>query len=356
MKKRILFAVLDWGLGHATRSMPLILAAQALGAEPIVASAGNAGAYLKGELPALMHLDLPAYGIRYRYSSMVANMGMQLPKIARTAWLEHRLLQRIIKAHEIKAVVSDSRFGCWSQKVPSVFISHQLHLRMPYPWLNPMANAVNRFFLRQYDRCWVPDFPGARSLSGELSLPPEGLAVEHLGWLTRFEPSLSKVEPSIDVLALLSGPEPQRTYLEQSLIRQIKNLPGRKVLVRGLAQDTEGLSVEGVEIHSYLTAGALEKVLQATSVVICRSGYSSLMDLRALGKKALLIPTPGQTEQLYLAERLRQKGWAAVQQQRELDLSKGLLAAQGCKGLRPPAPAAQERIEKAIRGLIALTD
>jgi uncharacterized protein (TIGR00661 family) len=354
MKPRILFAVLDWGLGHATRSLPLISAAQALGVEPVVASAGNAGAYLKKELPGLTHLELPAYDIRYRYGSMVANMGLQLPKIAHTAWREHRLLQQIIKTHDIKAVVSDNRFGCWSEKVPSVFVSHQLQLRTPHPWLDSFANAMNRYFLRRYDRCWVPDFPGAQSLSGELSVPPEGLAVEQLGWLSRFAPSPVKLEHSIDVLVLLSGPEPQRTYLEQALVSQLKTLPGRKVLVRGLAEAADELPIAGIEVHNYLAANELEKALRASVVVVCRSGYSSLMDLCTMGKKALLIPTPGQTEQLYLAQRLHEKGWVAVQQQGEIALAKGLLAAKRCAGLQPPAQSAKNMIEKAMYGLIAL--
>jgi len=349
---RILFAVLDWGLGHATRTLPLIQEARRQGAQPVVASAGDTGRYLRQEVPALPYIELPAYAIRYPYQNMVANMALQLPKIAHTAIKEHRKVERLIPAHGIQAIVSDNRFGCWSGSVPSVFVSHQLQLRMPTPALSRVANRLNRYFLQRYDQCWIPDLPGEESLSGSLSVAPRGLEHRHLGLLSRFtdtKPALPKEQ--VDLLVLLSGPEPQRTYLEKELLPQLREMPGRKVLVRGTMGGKKVTALDGFLVHDYLSGGPLGPLLAAAKVIVCRSGYSSLMDLSAFGKRALLIPTPGQTEQEYLAQRLLKQDRAAVQQQGAVNLREGLKAAKRCKGLMVKGEGG--RVTAAIQSLIA---
>jgi len=349
---RILFAVLDWGLGHATRSLPLIQEACRQGALPVIASAGDAGRYLQQEVPGLAYVELPAYDIRYPYQNMVANMALQLPKIAYAAIREHRRVQQLIRTHRIKAVVSDNRFGCWSSAVPSVFLSHQLQLQAPVPVLSRMANKLNHYFLKRYDQCWIPDRPGEDSLSGALSVPPTGLAYRHLGLLSRFTNKRPHPIPGpVEVLALLSGPEPQRTYLEKELLPQLRALRGHKVLVRGTMGGKQLPASEGLSVYNYLESEALGRILAAAKVVVCRSGYSSLMDLSAMGKRVLLIPTPGQTEQEYLASRLLQQGCATVQRQGHIRLQEGIAAAIRRDGLT--AEQDESRVAEAMQSLIA---
>ncbi|MCR9100946.1 MAG: glycosyltransferase [bacterium] len=334
---RILIACLDWGLGHAARGLPVADALQELGATPILASAGNAGAFLRAERPELQYLALPAYNIHYRSKSMVASMALQGPKLAYTAWREHQLLQHYIKTHHIDGVISDNRFGCFSRKVPGVFLTHQLHPIVPIPLLQPVANGLNRAFLYRFQECWVPDLPGANGLSGALSHPPlAGIPTHYIGWLSRFNglPATAAPEAPIDTLAVLSGPEPQRTHLEQALLAQYRQLPGRHTLVRGIPEEAPPRQEGGVAIINYLKGQALWEAIQNTVVVIGRPGYSSLMDWGMAQKKVLCIPTPGQTEQEYLAQRLYKKGRVAVQQQSTLQLIRGIEDAKAASGMQ----------------------
>lgn len=336
-RPRVLIACLDWGLGHAARSLPVADALLELGATPVLASAGNAGAFLRVERPELQYLSLPAYNIRYRSKSMIANMALQGPKLAYTALREHQLLQRYIKTHQIDAVISDNRFGCFSHKVPSVFLTHQLHPIVPLPWLRPLANGLNRSFLYRFRECWVPDLPG-NGLSGALSHPPlSGIPTHYIGWLSRFTGQLvagaSKL--STDTLTILSGPEPQRTYLEEALLAQYPQLPGRHTLVRGIPEEAPPRQEGSVTAINYLKGESLWEAIKHAAVVIGRPGYSSLMDWSLAGKKVLCIPTPGQTEQEYLAQRLHREGKIAVQPQSTLQLAKGIEEAIASSGLQP---------------------
>ena len=277
-------------------------------------------------------------------------MALQLPKIARAALTEHRRVQQLIQTHGIQAIVSDNRFGCWSSTVPSVFLSHQLQLQTPV--LTRLANTLNHYFLKRYDQCWIPDRPGEEGLSGVLSVPPSDLACRHLGLLSRFTGKSPNPAPGpVDVLALLSGPEPQRTYLEKELLPQLRALAGRRVLVRGTIGGEQLPASEGLSVYNYLGGETLGQLLAAARVVVCRSGYSSLMDLSAMGKRVLLIPTPGQTEQEYLASRLLQQGRAAVQRQGHIRLQEGIAAAVRQSGL--PAHQEDSEVKAAIRWLIA---
>ncbi len=333
---RILIGCLDWGLGHAARSLPVADALLELGATPVLASAGNAGAFLRAERPGLQYLPLPAYNIHYRSKNMVANIALQGPKLAYTAWREHQLLQHYIKAHQIDAVISDNRFGCFFRKVPSVFLTHQLHPIVPLPWLQPLANGLNRSFLYRFRECWVPDLPD-NGLSGALSHPPiAGIPTHYIGWLSRFTGLLATAAPEapIDTLAVLSGPEPQRTRLEQALLAQYPQLPGRHTLVRGIPEEAPPRQEGGVAIINYLKGQALGEAIQNAAVVIGRPGYSSLMDWGMAQKKVLCIPTPGQTEQEYLAQRLHREGSIAVQSQSTLQLARGIEDAKASSGLQ----------------------
>ncbi|MCB0584739.1 MAG: glycosyl transferase family 28 [Phaeodactylibacter sp.] len=348
---RILFAPLDWGLGHATRCVPIIEEVQRQGGEPVLATAGRAYAYLKAEFPALELINLPPYDIYYYGANMYWNVGVQAPKLLLAAWREHHQLQRIIRRRKIDAVVSDNRFGCFSSSVPSVFITHQLNIRIPSPPLQWMANRLHHQFIRQYDECWIPGQPGDESLSGALSHPPKGLPCRYIGLLSRLR-SAEEIK-EYDILALLSGPEPQRGRLEKILIRQLALLPYRVLLVQGKTEQKKHLRLTpGIELVSYLNAEELQVAMSRTALVICRSGYSTIMDLAAMGKKALLFPTPGQTEQEYLARRMQELGYCPFQHQGSINLERGIREASECAGF-PGRPETKGRVEAAVGSLLA---
>ena len=309
IKKRVLVAPLDWGLGHATRSIPIIRELQLKGCEVIIASSSDALVLLKAEFPNLDFFELPSYKATYsRTIPLVIKVFLQLPKFLSVKWNEHGEIERIVKEHQIDLVISDNRYGCWTKRVPTVFITHQINIQMPFAlkWMQGIINYFNHRQIRKFGHCWVPDFPNDR-LTGKLTESGK-LPVKFIGMLSRFSKTKTDDVFDYDYLALVSGPEPQRTIFEQKIRLCFSELKGRKILVRGLP----GMSEEIVKLSDWdeachLSADKLQHVIEQSELVICRSGYSSVMDLAALGKKAVFVPTPGQTEQEYLADQLMKK-------------------------------------------------
>ena len=323
--KRILVAPLNWGLGHVARCIPIIRALEQMGASVILASDGEALDLLKAECPHLPAFELPSYHIRYESSNMVRNIAWQLPRITYAIRAEKWATERLVREHGIEGIISDNRYGCFSKQAKCAMLTHQLRLQVPNSVLEWTANRVLRLALAKFDNIWVPDVAGAPNLSGKLSHTQEPVSskVQFIGPLTRLQKYDSS--PEYDVAVVLSGPEPQRSILEQRLLEQAMTLPRKFIFIRGKTQSKEHYFVsENVEVVSYLTSRDLNDVLLASKVLVCRAGYSSIMDLTALGKKALLIPTPGQTEQEYLAQYLNEQQLFLRQDQDTIDLESGL--------------------------------
>lgn len=318
----VLVAPLNWGLGHATRCIPIIDALLAQGAQVVLASDGQALTLLHHHYPTLPTLTLPPYGIRYPKRSMVYNMLGQLPRITRALYLERQKTATIVQQYGIDAIISDNRYGVYHPKVPSVVVTHQLHLQLDAAWMRRPVNGALHRLLRHFDACWVPDVMGSPNYSGALGHPAlQGLPTTYVGALSRFAP-ISAGPKEWDVLAVLSGPEPQRQYLEQALLEQLVELPLRALLVRGRPSSTQRQLV-GPQLYQqdFMPQTALQQAFGSSQLVVVRSGYSTVLDLATLGcPQVLFVPTPGQPEQEYLAERLIQyKGYQA-QTQDALDL------------------------------------
>ena len=337
-KKRVLVAPLNWGLGHVTRSIPLIQALERNGVEVVLASDGDALHLLRAEFPHLAAEELPSYKIRYAGTNMVRNIALQLPRILYAVRAEHSATARLIRKYQLDGVISDNRYGCFSAQTPSVLLTHQLYLKVPAPGLQWMANRVLRLALQKFHQVWVPDIAEkAGSLSGELSHGEKAVhrAVAYIGPLSRMQ-AAHEEDFSYDVAMVLSGPEPQRTVLEQKLLEQALEMPYNCIVVQGkTAEKQHHFAADHVEVVSFLTAGDLQEVLNASRYVVCRSGYSSLMDLAILGKKALLIPTPGQTEQEYLAMHFAEDKIFPYQLQDNIQLEAGLELLECYNGLVP---------------------
>lgn len=307
-----------------------------MGAEVFLASDGGALRLLKAEFPQLPAVELPSYRIRYQHSNMVRNIAWQLPRILYAVRAEQWATERLVNEHGIHGIISDNRYGCFSRKANSVILTHQLHLRVPNGFLEWSANRVLHRALGQFNAVWVPDVAGAPNLSGDLSHGEQEVHPD-----TRFIGPLSRLhadgtDNEYDIAVVLSGPEPQRTYLEQRLLEQAMLLPQKFIFIQGKTRAKEHYYVaENVEMVSYLTSQELNEVLLASEIIVCRSGYSSIMDLAALGKKALLIPTPGQTEQEYLADFFAQQNVFLVQKQEEIDLETGLEKVAATTGFAP---------------------
>ncbi len=330
--KRVLVAPLDWGLGHATRCIPLIEELQKRKCEVFIASSGSSLALLKKEFPDLPFFGLPSYRIRYPGTGSFAfSMFRQIPKIKKTIAQEHTCVQKITKENNIDLIISDNRYGCWSEITPSVIICHQLNIQLPSVWglLKPAVDFYHQQMLKRFKQCWIPDDLHV-NLTGDLS-SNRNLVVRHIGVLSRFKKL--KLECKYDVAVVLSGPEPQRSILEAIISVQVQVQNLKTIIVRGVVEGEDSWRQEGsVTTVNFLQSAKLEEVINQSKIVIARSGYSTIMDLARLGKRAILIPTPGQTEQAYLGKRLMDKGICFSASQENFDLRTALTAADSFNG------------------------
>jgi uncharacterized protein (TIGR00661 family) len=331
--KHVLIAPLDWGLGHATRCIPIINELRERDIAVSIASSGQSLMLLKNEFPDLLFFELPSYHPRYSTRiPFVIDIFLQLPKFLRVIRGEHQVLQRLIKDHHVHLVISDNRYGCWSAKVPSFFITHQVNILFPagFKAWEKIGNYFNHCQIKKFTACWVPDEKQNR-LTGKLT-NTASTNVKFIGMLSRFKKI--QVPLRYDLLVLLSGPEPQRSALERIMINQLQQVELKVKIVRGIPEANEELRMDNakVSIDNYLSATELNRVIEESELVICRSGYSTIMDLMKLNKKAIFIPTPGQTEQEYLAEQLKGKGIANYQQQNQFSLATSLEESKKYKG------------------------
>lgn len=304
MKKRILIAPLNWGLGHATRCIPIINALITRGFEPVIASNGEALMLLQKEFPLISSIELPGYNITYAKNAKLFKLKLlkDSPKLLKALRAEKKATDEIIDAHYIQGIISDNRLGVRSKKVPSVFMTHQLNvLSGNTTWL---STKMHQIFIKKFDVCWVPDTNSEPNLSGNLGHTDAlEIPIEYIGPLSRFEPkSLDKV---YDIMVLLSGPEPQRSLLEEKLLAALKNTSKKVVFVKGVIEKEPSFKIIGnLTIYNFMTSSLLERTINESELIISRSGYTTIMDLAKLNKNAFFIPTPGQYEQEYLAKRL----------------------------------------------------
>lgn len=331
IKKRILIAPLNWGLGHASRCIPIVRSLLERGMEPILASDGMALLLLQKEFPQLKTYALPSYNIVYQSNNMLWNMAGQMPKIVRAIYQEQKAVEQIVRRENIALIISDNRYGCRSHSTRNILMTHQINIKIPGAILEQFVAWGNHHFIRRFDECWVPDFEEEPTLAGTLSRRNNLKNVRYIGALSRMKQA--KVPRKLELLVVLSGPEPQRTYLEKKLLEEVQKNAFQSLFVRGLTDREERKKVgENFEVVSYLTSEDLNEAILSAEVILCRSGYSSIMDLVRLGKKAILIPTPGQTEQEYLAERFVAKNICCVQRQEDLNLAEAMKLVHKTKG------------------------
>lgn len=291
--------------------IPLINLLIEKGVEVILASDGRALRLLEEEYPQLEIIELVSYDVRYSESeSMFVSMSKQTPKFLNNIRKEHKQIEQIVIQKNISAVISDNRYGAWSNRVPSIFITHQVFIAIPdhLKFLNPVVHKLNHYFIKKYDQCWIPDFAGPDNLSGDLShkKPLPEKKFKFIGPLSRLQPNLSSTDEQNKVLILLSGPEPHRTRLEEILTAEALKIDNDVVMICGKTnQSKSSKQINNIKKVSFATTSEIQQYFDEATLIVCRAGYSSIMDLAATGKKAILIPTEGQTEQEYLAKYLK---------------------------------------------------
>ena len=348
--KRILLAVLNWGLGHATRCIPIVKELQIQGAELFLASDGNALKLLEVEFPELTCLKLPPYNISYDSSNMIFTIGKQMPKIMRAVANEKSAIKKMVAQYKIDIIISDNRYGCFHKKTKNIFITHQINLLIPFTPFELIARWINQKAIEKFDECWIPDFEGENNIAGILSHQHSLKHAKYIGNLSRMQKL--RATKKYDVIVVLSGPEPQRSFLEKIIIKQAEALPQKFLIIRGIVTNEPTQKIQSnIELLSFMSAKKLNRAIAESDVMICRSGYSSIMDLVHLEKKAILIPTPGQTEQLYLAKRFFEMGLYCYQKQETLNLEKALMEVQKYKGF-PKRKEANQILKKEIEKLL----
>ena len=312
--KNVLICPLNWGLGHATRCVPIINGIIELGHNPILVADKAPLSFLQKAFPDVEIIKLPGFDPIYsKGNSQVFKLLTSIPGALMDFKKEHHEIETIVKEHNIDIVISDNRFGCWSENAHSVFITHQLHIQTPHllKWTYPIINAMSRSYIRHYDELWIPDVEHEPSLSGILAHPADvKIKKSYIGLLSRFNPDFQDDEKEIDYLVILSGPEPQRSIFESLVIKQADSVDGRIVILRAKPNqnDLPYNIPENVTFFNHVDDEFFIDLIAKSKNIICRGGYSSLMDLIRINKSAYLVPTPGQTEQEYLADYLTKKG------------------------------------------------
>lgn len=323
--KRVIVAPLAWGLGHATRCIPLVRELLKLRCKVwAVLTEEQLALYQPVFGKRIEYIPFDEVPVHYRQSFALA-MLRQLPRFSAQMKRESSLADWLCEKLHPDLIISDNRYGFRNSSVKSVLITHQLKMRAGL--LSVPANIVLHSLINRFDTVWVPDTAGKENLSGNLGhgkMPQ--IPVEYIGPLSRFSTAAPEKDPTYDWLAILSGPEPERSNFEELLIAAAQSLQLKMAIVAGQPQD--GISKKsfgGITRFPHLSDQELLKLIGSSRGIVCRSGYSTLCDLAAMNRKALLVPTPGQTEQKYLARHfVREFGFISVNQNDKKGLYRAL--------------------------------
>lgn len=324
-KYTILVAPLDWGLGHATRCIPIIRGLLNNGHNVVIAAERAQLILLRQEFPTIKFVNLRGYRVQYSKDNLFFSLKLfaQIPSIIKTISFENKWLKQIVLNEKVDLVIADNRYGLYHKTIPSIFITHQLNIKASFKWLEQLIQSINYKFINRFTACWIPDIEAVPNVGGVLSHPSvmPTIPVQYINLLSRFEIKLR--EQKYELCILLSGPEPQRTILEEKILQSISSIVTSILLVRGKPDSDQVLPVpSNVTVINHLNTHLLGEAIQKSEFIVCRSGYTTIMELLCLKKKMILIPTPSQTEQEYLAKHLMKLQLALEASQANIDLNK----------------------------------
>jgi predicted glycosyltransferase len=352
---RILISPLDWGLGHTSRCVPIIAQLQQKGASIVIAGNKSQIAFLQSENIVAEYVQLDGYNVQYATTKLglIVKIAAQIPKIIRAIKAEHSWLQQFIDEHKIDAVISDNRYGLYSTKIPCVFITHQLNIQAPF--FGNWINAINHKYIQKFTACWVPDAPKENSVASALSAVPLQLMnrVQTIGLLSRFQRQAKNIVPKPNsILCILSGVEPQKSMLKTLIEKEFLQLPTNQFTLTIVGNNLPlATNNQSIKYYTTLAKDKLQEQIFAHQYIVSRSGYSTIMDLAALQRQAILIPTPGQTEQEYLATYLAEKKLHYSTQQQQFNLQKCLTDFDQIQFVQAPINE-KHLLEKAINLLL----
>lgn len=320
----ILICPLNWGLGHATRDIPIIRQYLEREQRVVIAGYGSSLELLKQEFPQCETIHLHGFNITYsKGNSQLLKLAFHIPSFLYWIWKEHQLLKEIIREYNPCLIISDNRYGLWSNAVQSVIITHQLRLSLPkaiHVFEKPFQMVLKRW-IEKFHECWIPDHPGKLSLAGKLSqVHPMPTNAFHIGYLSRFRPNMNDASTQNYILAIASGPEPQRSIFVNQLKSVLSQLATPSYLITGNPEiPRQQHKINQLNVINHLSTKEMEQLMVGANMIICRSGYSTIMDLVRLKKRAIIVPTPGQTEQEYLGTYLTGKHGFVMVKQAELN-------------------------------------
>lgn len=323
---KIVYGVCSWGLGHATRSLPLIRKLIEEDNELTIISNGRSLELLKKELgnniEYIRIIDYPILVSENSKQFMVKSV-LYWPLFIRRMNSGLSRLTKILKNRKCDLIISDGRYDIYNRKIPSFFISHQIRIMNPLriKMIESGSEIFNLYFFKRFFGVIVPDFK-EDNLSGDLSHNLRRIdesKIHYVGVLSDFKKK--NVKKDIDYLISLTGPEPQRTMLEEKLLPQVDGLSGKIVVTLGKTESEDKFKKKNILTYSFLSKEKREALLNRANLIVSRSGYSTILDLSVIGSKALMTPTPGQTEQVYLADYHNEKGTFYSVDQNKIDLS-----------------------------------
>jgi spore coat polysaccharide biosynthesis predicted glycosyltransferase SpsG len=360
---KVLVCPLDWGIGHATRCVPVIRKFMEFGDEVVIAADGRPYEFLKKEFPGCRLIRLRGARIIYpKRRGFLFQILRLSPLLLWSYFRERKDIKKLIRLENADIIVSDNRYGLWDHDHYCILITHQIRIIFPHSvrFLSDLINWLIHRRIEKFNECWIPDFELHNGLAGQLSHPPVLPGNAHyIGTLSRFsDPAGHREVPlscDYDIMVELSGPEPQRTILEDTIFKQLNDSGMSGVIVRGLTERTEEWDLtEKIHIFPHLETLRMKDYMLRSHIIICRSGYSSLMDLVTLGINAILIPTPGQTEQEYLARYLMEKKIYFSMPQNHFDLLYAIEMSRNFHGfvMQNDYKALSERIGEIKRVLV----
>ena len=334
-KPVVLIVPLDWGLGHATRCIPIISHLLHIGCKVIVGAEGAQKALILNEFPHINIVTINGYRLNYGKSGWHTRwkIMLQSSKILMRIKEEKKWLDQFLEQQPVDLIISDNRYGLYSKKVKSIFISHQLAIQTGMGSMaDRLLQRLNYHFIEKFSACWIPDEAGENNLAGLLSHPKKfpALPLQYIGSLSRFKKGINdancsdqtlNVHTSMKLLIILSGPEPQRSIFEKILLKELKHYHEPAIFVRGLPDEIDQKTdFNQVSFYNHLSAKSLHEKVNEADIIISRSGYSTVMDMIPLGKKCVFVATPGQSEQEYLAKYLQGKNLCVAVDQDKFSL------------------------------------
>ncbi|OYT28831.1 glycosyltransferase [Thermoplasmatales archaeon ex4572_165] len=351
---KVIYSLCSWGLGHATRSLPIIRRLLKENHELTIISHDRSLQLLEKELEnTVSYIDIPDYPLLISENSrqFIAKSMIYWPLFIKRIQSGLSQLSKILEKQHCDCIISDGRYDMYSRHIPSFFISHQIRILNPLriKMLETGSETFNEFFFKRFNEIIIPDYQ-IDGFSGKLSHDLKKIdekKLHYVGVLSDF--NKKKMKKDIDYFISLSGPEPQRSILEEKILSQIDNLDGSIVMTLGKTEEQNKTQSDSIKTYSYLSKEKREELLNRSKMVISRSGYSTILDLSVIGCKALMIPTPGQIEQEYLAEYHKQKNTCYTVNQDLLNLKKDIVHTEKTTGFK-----AKRTVDDAVENVMQI--